>query len=252
MSTPTWWRSASPNTASRWATGSRSNAHGRAADDGHPPHRRGWPRRGGRRCPDRGGCPTVGRRPAPLGIGRRGRRGRRARRRDVPDCNRCPPGRGCARGSHPRRSSPRAVRVAWAATPSSAVRQLRRSLSTNPASVGSAVCGRNGRPSRVESRWAWTSASAGSSTPPAPSTTGSAGSASESGPIAAISPSRTIDVDLPVTPRPSEIAHTAELPQSGRTSSLARFVSVPTICAQNDRPDRGSADQVRAPPGTRR
>ena len=93
----------------------------------------------------------------------------------------------------------------------SAVRQFTRSLSISPARLGPAVCGRNGRPRRVESRWVWASANAGSSTPPRPSATGTPAGAS------------------PVAMRPSRITTSTGAPPGsrghGRTSRRSRSVT---------------------------
>ena len=165
MSTPTPWRSASPNTASRWATGSRSKAHGSIPPTRSAPAPTAAPRRsavpGSRRIPACGNA-TISTRQRPAWA---------SRAASTPSSRSSPLSlstwtwlRTSVAPDGDRRPE-RPASPAWP-RPRPPTRQLTRSFSTSPASPGSAVCGRNGRPRRVESRWAWTSARAGSSTLP--------------------------------------------------------------------------------------
>ena len=206
MSTPTPCRWATPNTTSRWPTGSRSKAQG-----SRPPTRSAPARTaassssavpGSRRIPDCGNATTCTSARAACASRAASTPSRRSRPLSVSTWA------WLRTAVAPEAITAASVRVARSSTEPPAVRQFWRSLRISPASPGSAVWGRNGRPRRVESRWAWTSAKAGSSTPPRPSATATPAGA---GPLA-MRPSR---ITTSTVPAPGSRGH-------GRTSRSSR------------------------------
>ena len=166
MSTPVWCPLGDPE--HRVELGGRISVEAQGRCRRPDRRRRAARHRGAERCPDRAPPRLREGDDLDLGSGRRERHELPGHPRAARGRRRCRSGHAGAPGWCRWRSSPRAC-GSRAATLSPAWRQFVRSFSIRPARPGPAVWERNGRPSNVESRWAWASTNAGNRRPPAPS-----------------------------------------------------------------------------------